>query len=72
MFPYKRAIIDYGFEFVNNIESIPFTKCFLTREPLLIMGLNLFMIIESINLNFVIKCFLVGVGFLSHGGLVHN
>ena len=24
--------------------------------------------IESINLNLVIKCFLMGMGFLSHGG----
>ena len=44
MFPYKRATIDCGFEFVNNIESI--------------------------NLNLVIKCFLAGMGFLSHGGVV--
>ena len=43
MFPYKRAILDYGFEFVHDIESI--------------------------NLSFVIQCFLVGVGFLSHGDL---
>ena len=41
MIPYKRATIDCGFEFVNNIESI--------------------------NLNLVIKCFLVEVGFLNHG-----
>ena len=43
MIPYKRAIIDNGFKFVHDIESI--------------------------NLNFVITCFLVGVGFLGHGGL---
>ena len=43
MFPYERATIDCGFEFVNDTESI--------------------------NLSFVIKCFLVGVGFLGHGGL---
>ena len=41
MFPYKRATIDCGFEFVNDVQSI--------------------------NLSFVIKCFLVGVGFLGHG-----
>ena len=32
MFPYKRAAIDYGFEFVNDIESINLNsgiKCFL-------------------------------------------
>ena len=43
MFPYKRTTIDYGFEFVNSIQSI--------------------------NLNFVIKCFLVGVGLLGCGCL---
>ena len=43
MFPYRRATIDCGFEFVNDIESIDFS--------------------------FVIKCFLMGVGFLGHGGL---
>ena len=41
MFPYKKATIDCGFEFVNNIESI--------------------------NFNLVTKCFLMGMGFLSHG-----
>ena len=40
MFSYRRATIDCGFEFVNDIESI--------------------------NLSFVIKCFLMG--FLSHEG----
>ena len=40
MFPYKWATIDYGFEFVNDIESY---------------------------FSFVIKCFFMGVGFLSHG-----
>ena len=39
MFPYKRATIDYGFEFINDIESI--------------------------NLNSVIECFLVGVWFIT-------
>ena len=43
MFPYRRATIDHGFEFVNDVESI--------------------------NLSFVIGCFLVRVGFLGHGGL---
>ena len=43
MFPYKRATIDCGFEFVNDVQSI--------------------------NLSFVIKCFLVGVGFMGHGCL---
>ena len=43
MFPYRRATIDCGFEFVNDMKSIDFS--------------------------FVIKCFLMGVGFLSHGGL---
>ena len=43
MFPYKKATIDCGFAFVNNIESL--------------------------NLNFIAGCFLVGVGFLGHGGL---
>ena len=28
--------------------------------------------IESINLNLVIKCFLMRMGFLSHGGMVPN
>ena len=42
MFRYKRATIDHGFEFVNDIESIT-------------------------NLNFVIGCFLVGLGFLALG-----
>ena len=42
MFPYKRATIDCGFEFVNDIQSI--------------------------NLNLVFRCFLLGVGFLGHGG----
>ena len=28
--------------------------------------------IESIDLSFVIKCLLVGVGFLGHGGVVHS
>ena len=41
MFPYKKATIEYGFEFVNDTESI--------------------------NLNFVIKCFFMGVGILSYG-----
>ena len=41
MFPYKRATIDCGFEFVNDIESI--------------------------NLNFVIKCFFMGWGFWAMG-----
>ena len=41
MFPYEKATIDCGFEFVD---------------------------VESINLSFVIKCFLVGVGFLGCGG----
>ena len=43
MFPYRRATIDCGFDFVNDIESI--------------------------NLSFVIKCFLMWVGFLGHGSL---
>ena len=44
MFPYKRATIDYGFESINDIESI--------------------------NLNSVIGCFLMGAWFLGHGGMV--
>ena len=43
MFPYKKATIDCGFAFVNDIESL--------------------------NLN-IAGCFLVGVGFLGHGGMV--
>ena len=43
MSSYKRATIDYGFEIVNDIESI--------------------------NLNFGVGCFLVGVGLLGHGRL---
>ena len=43
MFPYRRATIDCGFEFVNDVESI--------------------------NLSFVVGCFLVGVGLLGRGGL---
>ena len=43
MFSYKRATTDYGFEIVNDIESI--------------------------NLNFGIKCFFVGVGLLGHGAV---
>ena len=39
-----------------------------TTKPLLIVGSNL-LIILSLNLNLVIKCFLMGMGFLSHGGL---
>ena len=41
--------IDCGVEFVNNIETINLnlvTKCFLTEEPLLIVGLNLLMILS--------------------------
>ena len=43
MFPYKKAIIDCGFAFVNNIGFLA--------------------------LNLIAGCFLVGVGFLGHGGL---
>ena len=43
MFPCKKATIDCGFAFVNNIESL--------------------------NLNFIAGCFLVGVGIVGHGGL---
>ena len=43
MFPYRKATIDSGFAFVNNIESL------------------------NLNLN-IAGCFLVGVGFLGHGG----
>ena len=42
MFPYRKAIIDCGFAFVNNMRSL--------------------------NLDFIAGCFLVGVGFLRHGG----
>ena len=42
-----------------------------TIKPLLIVGSNL-LIILSLNLNLVIKCFLMGMGFLSHGGMVPN
>ena len=41
MFPYKRATIDYVFQFINDIKSI--------------------------NLNSVIKCFLMGVEFVGLG-----
>ena len=44
---HSKSTIDCGFEFVNIIESMSLnllTKCFLTREPLLIMGVNLLMI----------------------------
>ena len=41
MFPYKRATIDCGFEFVNNIESINLNlviKCLLTGMEFLSHG----------------------------------
>ena len=63
-----KSTIGRGFEFVDNIESINLnlvTKCFLTRKPLLIVGLCLLAFvnnIESLNLN--AGCFLVG--FLGH------
>ena len=44
LYRHNRTTIDCGFEFVNNIESINLnliTKCFLTRKPQLIVGLNL-------------------------------
>ena len=66
LYRHNKATIDCGFEFVNNIESVTLnlvTKCFLTREPLLIVGLNLLMML-SLNLNFVINCFLMGAWFI--------
>ena len=41
MFLYKKATIDCGFAFVNDIESL--------------------------NLNVIVGCFLVGAEFLGHG-----
>ena len=38
------------------------------RRATIDCGFELVNDIESINLSFVIKCFLMGVGFLSHGG----
>ena len=49
LYRHNKITIGCGFEFVNNIESITLnlvTKCFLTREPLLIMGLSLLMILS--------------------------
>ena len=69
LYRHNKTTIDCGFEFVDDNESITLnlvTKCFLTRESLLIMGLNLIKNIESINLSFV-GCFLVGVGFCGGG-----
>ena len=44
MSPYRKATIDYGFAFVNNIESL--------------------------DLNFIAGCFVLGAGFLGHEGMV--
>ena len=48
LYRHNKTTIDCGFEFVN-IESINLnlvTKCFLTGEPLLIVGLNLLMMLS--------------------------
>ena len=48
LYRHNKTTIDCRFEFVN-IESITLnlvTKCFVTREPLLIVDLNLLMILS--------------------------
>ena len=64
-----KSTIGHGFEFVDNIESINLnlvTKCFLTRKPLLIVGLCLLAFVNNIqSLNLNAGCFLVG--FLGPG-----
>ena len=41
---------------------------FLYKRTAIECGFEFVNDIESINLSFVIKCFLMGTGFLSHGG----
>ena len=50
MFPYKKATIDCGFEFVNNIESINLnlgTKCFLVGAGFLSCGVSFLTDLEN-------------------------
>ena len=49
LYRHNKSTIDCGFEFVDNIEFINLnlvTKCFLTRKPLLIVGLHLLIILS--------------------------
>ena len=76
LYRHNKTTIDCGFEFVN-IESITLsfvTKCFLTGEPLLIVGLNWLMILSLWNWALLLNVSLWGWGFWIMGarGVVHN
>ena len=76
VYRHNKATIDRGFEFVN-IQSVNLnlvTKCFLTREVLLIVGLNLLMML-SLCLELCCWGFSCGGGVSGPwgpGGVVHG